>query len=266
MNLQLRSKTFSLDKPVFMGIINVTPDSFSDGGRYFNVSDAIERALQLIEDGAGILDIGGESTRPGSDSVDEKEELRRVIPVIEAIIDAAKNSVPLSIDTVKPNVAIAAIKAGAEIINDVSPATSPEMLAVLQKTGAAYCLTHAIETPKTMQDNPKYENVVEEVFTSLKQRRSELLRHGIEPERIVIDPGLGFGKTTQHDWQLVENIQRFHAIGSPLLAGHSRKRFIAETFSDRDAGTVAVTQKLLDAGVQIVRLHEIKRRVITRRS
>lgn len=260
LNWELRTQTLSLVKPVFMGIINITPDSFSDGGRYFKVSDAVERALQLIGDGAGILDIGGESTRPGSDSVDEKEELRRVIPVIEAIIDVQKNktAVPLSIDTVKPAVAAEAVRAGVEIINDVSPATSPEMLDVLQRTGAAYCLMHAVGTPKTMQNNPHYDNVVEEVFSSLQQRREELIQNGIKPEKIAIDPGLGFGKTTEHNWMLVENMQIFHRIGSPLLVGHSRKRFIAETYQYREEGTVAVTKKLLNAGVQIIRLHEIK--------
>lgn len=256
---KLRTISLSLEKPVFMGIVNITPDSFSDGGRFFNIERAVEHARRLVADGAGILDIGGESTRPGSDGVDTDEELRRVVPVIQILAnDARTSTVPISVDTIKPVVAGAAIQAGAEIINDVSETTSPEMLRVLLRTGAAYCLMHSQGSPKTMQIAPQYDNVVEEVFEILHHRRDELITAGIDPLHIALDPGLGFGKTIEHNWALIDNIERFHALQSPLLVGHSRKRFIAETFEDRESGTRIVTRKLLDHHVQIIRLHEIR--------
>jgi len=245
--------------PVFMGIVNVTPDSFSDGGRYFDTSAAVDHALQLIEDGAGILDIGGESTRPGSDGVDAEEELRRVIPVVTAIAESMpkEKRIPISVDTTKAVVAAESIQAGAEIINDVSPETDSKMLRVLLETGAGYCVTHSQGMPKTMQLNPRYGNVVEDVFETLKRRRAELITAGLEPERIAVDPGLGFGKTTEHNWTLVEKMERFHDLSAPLLVGHSRKRFIAAIFEDRDRGTRIVTKKLIEKGIQIIRLHDV---------
>lgn len=242
-----------------MGIVNITPDSFSDGGRFFDVSKAVDHALELIRAGAGMIDIGGESTRPGSDSVDVDEERRRVVPVIERLVESMtkEKTVPISIDTTKAIVASEAIRAGAEIVNDVSPQTDPDMLRVLLETGAAYCLMHSQGIPKTMQLNPYYDNVVEDVLESLRQRRNELVAAGIEAERIAVDPGLGFGKTIEHNWALVNEIKRFHELHVPVLVGHSRKRFIAETFENRDSGTRIVTQKLIDSGVQIIRLHEI---------
>ncbi|MDR2755713.1 MAG: dihydropteroate synthase, partial [Planctomycetaceae bacterium] len=257
---KLRTQTLYFNgQPFFMGIVNVTPDSFSDGGSYFERSAAVDRVLQLIADGAGILDIGGESTRPGSEGVGVEEELRRVIPVVTAIVEAMPQNkrIPISIDTTKPQVAAETIQAGAEIINDVSPETAPAMLHVLQKTGAGYCVMHSQGMPKTMQLNPQYNNVVEEVFEILKRRREKLINAGIEPERIAVDPGLGFGKTTEHNWKLVENIERFHDLEAPVLVGHSRKKFIAETFDNRDAGTNYVTKKLIEKKVFVIRLHEI---------
>jgi dihydropteroate synthase len=261
---KLRTQTLSLTgQPVFMGIVNVTPDSFSDGGRYFETSAAVDHALQLIADGAGILDIGGESTRPGSDSVEVEEELRRIIPVVTAIVEAIppNKQVPISIDTTKPLVAAETIQAGAEIINDVSPETDPAMLRVLLETGAGYCVMHSQGLPKTMQLNPQYNDVVAEVFEILKRRRKELINAGIEPERIAVDPGLGFGKTTEHNWKLVENIEQFHDLESPLLVGHSRKKFITETFENREIGTNFVTQKLVEKKVSIIRLHELPKEI-----
>jgi dihydropteroate synthase len=245
-----------------MGILNVTPDSFSDGGCYFETSAAVDHALQLIEAGAGILDIGGESTRPGSDGVGVEEELRRVIPVITAIAAAMpKNKrIPISIDTTKPRVAHESIQIGAEIINDVSPATDPAMLRVLLETGVGYCVMHSQGTPKTMQLNPRYNNVVSEVLEILKCRRNELINAGIEPERIAVDPGLGFGKTTEHNLELIEKMECFHDLKAPLLVGHSRKKFIAETFGNRETGTNLITKKLAEKKVSIIRLHEIPSR------
>lgn len=242
-----------------MGIVNVTPDSFSDGGKCFDLSAAVEHSLRLIENGAGIIDIGGESTRPGSQAVDSAEELRRVIPAVTKITEAMRNTrqVPLSVDTRNADVAREAVQAGAEIINDVSAGPHPAMLRVLLDSGAGYCLMHSQGTPETMQRNPCYENVVAAVFEFLQRRRAEMIAAGVKAERIAVDPGLGFGKTTEHNWQLVENIESFHAIGAPILVGHSRKRFIAETFPDRDEGTQIVTKKLIAQNVQIIRLHEI---------
>ncbi|MDR0703592.1 MAG: dihydropteroate synthase [Planctomycetaceae bacterium] len=264
---KLRTQTLCLTgQPIFMGIVNVTPDSFSDGGRYFETSAAVDHALQLVEAGAGILDIGGESTRPGSDGVEVEEELRRVIPVVTAIIDAIVTAmpenkrVPISIDTTKPRVAYESIQIGAEIINDVSPETDPAMHRVLLETGAGYCVMHSQGTPKTMQLNPQYNNVVAEVFELLKRRRNELVNAGIEPERIAVDPGLGFGKTTEHNLELVENMERFHDLETPLLVGHSRKKFIAETFGNCETGTNLITKKLVEKKVSVIRLHEMPSR------
>ncbi|MDR0335999.1 MAG: dihydropteroate synthase [Planctomycetaceae bacterium] len=262
---KLRTQTLDfVGRPIFMGIVNVTPDSFSDGGRYFETSAAVDRALQLVADGAGILDIGGESTRPGSDGISATEELRRVIPVVTAIIEAMpKNQrVPISIDTTKPLVAAETIQAGAEIINDVSPETDSAMIRVLLETGAGYCVMHSQGSPKTMQLNPQYNNVVTDVFEILKRRRKELIAFGVEPERIAVDPGLGFGKTTEHNWELIENIEQFHNLESPLLVGHSRKKFVADTFENREIGTNFVTQKLVAKKVSVIRLHEIPQEIL----
>ncbi|MDR0609369.1 MAG: dihydropteroate synthase [Planctomycetaceae bacterium] len=266
---KLRTQTLCLTgQPIFMGIVNVTPDSFSDGGRYFETSAAVDHALQLVEAGAEILDIGGESTRPGSDGVGVEEELRRVIPVVTAIVDAMVSAtpqnkrIPISVDTTKPCVAYESIQIGAEIINDVSPATDPAMLRVLLETGAGYCVMHSQGMPKTMQLNPQYDNVVAEVFEILQRRRNELINSGVEPERIAVDPGLGFGKTTEHNLELVENMERFHDLEAPLLVGHSRKKFITERFGNREIGTNLITKKLIEKRVSVIRLHEIPSREI----
>ena len=238
-----------------MGILNVTPDSFSDDGHTTEPRRAVERGLRLIASGADILDIGGESTRPGSESVSVDEELRRVIPVIREL--RRQTAIPLSIDTRKAAVAAEAIQVGVKIVNDVSALSDPDMLPLLCKTGAAICVMHATGTPKTMQINPCYENVVEEVYEFLRRKRDELVAAGIERSRIAVDPGLGFGKTVEHNWMLVRNIVRFLDLGCPLLVGHSRKRFIAETFADRDEGTQIVSRELIRSGVHMLRLHDI---------
>jgi dihydropteroate synthase len=257
---KLRTQTLLLDKPVFMGIVNITPDSFSDGGKFFDPDKAVEHALQLINDGVGIIDIGGESTRPGSAAVDTDEELRRVIPTLTKIVSTFKTgkTIPISVDTRNAVVAREAVQAGAEIINDVSAGPSPAMLDVLLDTGAGYVLMHSRGTPETMQFNPQYKDVVEEVFNFLRCRRSEMITAGVEAERIAVDPGLGFGKTTEHNLQLIEHIDRFNALDAPVLVGHSRKRFVAQTYQDRNEGTRMITGQLIKKGVQIIRLHEIK--------
>ena len=245
-----------MNVPVYMGIVNVTPDSFSDGGHFFDSTSAVGQALRLIENGAAIIDLGGESTRPGSDSVSAEEELRRVLPVLRQL-RLCQPDVPVSVDTTKAAVAQTVLAAGADIINDVSGLSDPAMLAVIRETGAGYCLMHTQGIPKTMQDNPQYEDVVSEVFAFLNNRRMMMIDSGVDREAIAVDPGLGFGKTAEQNWQLVENIALFLKLDAPLLVGHSRKRFIVERFADRDEGTRQVSKQLLERGTHILRVHEI---------
>lgn len=258
-------KTAQLDltsSPAIMGIVNVTPDSFSDGGDFFDPQKAIEHGLQLVAEGAAILDIGGESTRPYSSPVSEAEELRRVIPVIEGLSRLTRT--PISIDTSKAKVAEEALAAGAEIINDVSGLEGdPRMLEVACLTGAGVCAMHMQGTPQTMQDQPTYQDVVGEILQYLRERQHQLLAAGIAPEKICLDPGIGFGKTHQHNLDLIRQIDTLHQLGSPLLVGHSRKGFIGKLLDDkeldRDAGTLAVTLYLAQQGIQIIRVHEVAR-------
>jgi dihydropteroate synthase len=246
--------------PVVMGIVNVTPDSFSDGGQHFDPARAVDFSLQLVEQGAGILDIGGESTRPYSTAVDAAEELRRVLPVIQAL--AKQTTIPLSIDTSKPDVARAALDAGAQIINDVSGFRDPELLRLAAESGAAVCAMHMQGTPQTMQDRPEYGDVVQEIHDYLFQCREMLLAAGIAQERICLDPGIGFGKTHGHNLTLMANCYRFHDLGCPLLVGHSRKGFIAKILNDkersRDAGSIGAACALAAQGVQIIRVHDVR--------
>ena len=257
----LRTKRLSFgSRPVIMGIVNVTPDSFSDGGKFFDPQTAVEHGLQLVQDGAGILDIGGESTRPYSDSVPVRDELARVIPVIEKL--AASTDVPISIDTSKAIVAREAVAAGAEIINDVTGLEGdPEMLSVAQQAQAGICAMHMQGTPQTMQDAPNYDDVVEDIFRYLQARRDALLSAGIAQERICLDPGIGFGKTHEHNLQLLQSSDRFHQLGCPVLVGHSRKGFIAHLLDDREcermSGTVGAALGLATQGIQIIRVHDV---------
>ncbi|MGE0606910.1 MAG: dihydropteroate synthase [Pirellulales bacterium] len=258
-----RLKTCSLELPAVprvMGIVNVTPDSFSDGGQFASTEAAVERALQLVADGADLLDIGGESTRPYATEVDAREELRRVLPVIEKLRD--KTTVPLSIDTSKALVARECLAAGAEIINDVTGLEGdPDMLAVALESRAGVCAMHMQGNPQTMQDQPQYVDVVRDISKYLLARRDALRRASLEPERICLDPGIGFGKTHQHNLTLLAGCQSFHSLGCPLLVGPSRKGFIAKVLgqpqADRDAGTVGVCLSLAQQGVQILRVHNV---------
>lgn len=258
---RLRTRTLVFERrPALMGIVNVTPDSFSDGGRYDDVERAVAQALQLAADGADILDIGGESTRPYSTPVSEQEELRRVLPVVERLAQAVET--PLSIDTSKAAVARAAIAAGAEIINDVTAfAGDPEMMRVAVESGAGLCAMHMQGTPRTMQDHPTYGDVVKEVHDFLRSRRDALFAVGVAPERICLDPGVGFGKTHEHNLTLASNAWRFHALGCPVLVGHSRKGFIAKIIgdqkADRTAGTIGVACSLAAQGIQVIRVHDV---------
>ena len=258
---RLRDRTLALGKvPLVMGIVNVTPDSFSDGGKFLGRDEAVKQSLKLLDEGADILDIGGESTRPYATPVDEQEELRRVVPVIEAVCQA-RPTATLSIDTMKPAVAKAAVSAGAQIINDVSGLVDPAMIAVARDTGAGVCAMHMQGTPLTMQDNPFYEDVTEDIYSYLLARREALLSAGIARERICLDPGIGFGKTHQHNLTLMANCWRFHDLGCPLLVGHSRKGFMGKVLGGQDAdrtfGTVGAAMALAAQGVQIVRVHDV---------
>lgn len=252
----------TMDAPRIMGILNVTPDSFSDGGR-FDVEDAaIERAFALREMGADILDIGGESTRPGATEVDEDEEIARTAPVIAALRDADFDA-PISIDTRKSLVADQALEAGAAMLNDVSAMEfDPAMVEVAQVSGAPICLMHAQGLPETMQDDPRYTDVLLDVYDYLEDRIALAEDYGIAREAIIADPGIGFGKTVQHNLALIRGLSLFHGLGCPLLLGVSRKRFIgtvggAEDTDSRMPGTLAVTLAGLDQGVQIHRVHDV---------
>ena len=207
--------------PFVMGIVNVTPDSFSDGGKWLDPERAIEHALRLEAEGAAILDVGGESTRPGAEPVDAEEELRRVLPVVEALAERA--AAPISIDTSKAAVARAAIDAGAEIVNDVTGLEGdPEMPAVVADAGVGVCVMHMRGTPRTMQANPEYDDVVSEVKGYLAERVERLAEAGVDRERICLDPGIGFGKTTAHNLELLRRVEELHELGRPVLVGHSR--------------------------------------------
>jgi len=251
----------TLDQPRIMGILNATPDSFSDGG---HVTDLAARVAELIEQGADILDIGGESTRPGAETIPIEEEWRRVAPAIEAAVTA---DVVVSIDTRKAEVARRALAAGARLFNDVSALTYDlESLSVAKafaEEGGAVCLMHALGDPKTMQEDPRYDDVVREVYTYLEDRVMVAAEAGIPPTQVIVDPGIGFGKTLEHNLKLLRELAVFHDIGCPVLLGASRKRFIGtltgvERAADRVHGSVAAAQIGASFGVQILRVHDVK--------
>lgn len=243
-----------------MGIVNVTPDSFSDGGKFLNERAAVKRALELVDEGAEILDIGGESTRPGAKPVGVEEELRRVIPVIEKL--ARKVRIPLSIDTMKPAVARAALAAGASIVNDVAAnRQDPAMWQVVSGFGAGYICMHAQGLPATMQKNPLYQNVVREVGAFFLERLKRLKTFGIAPEQVVFDPGIGFGKTVEHNLQLLANLESFVRLKRPLLLGVSRKSFIEKIsgsgLNERLPASLACATLAIESGAQIIRAHDV---------
>ena len=258
---KLRTQTLAITQtPLIMGILNVTPDSFSDGGSYLTAQDAIDHGLRLAAEGADIIDIGGESTRPYSQSVSAQQEIERVVQVVRGIAD--QSDVPISIDTSKSAVAIAAIEAGAQVINDVTGLTGdPDMLQVAVESGVGVCAMHMQGTPATMQDNPRYTNVVAEVLAYLQQRKACLLDAGIPLEKICLDPGIGFGKTHQHNLELLAGCEAFLELGCPILIGHSRKGFIGKLLNDKDAdrdsGTLAISLLMAQKKMHVLRLHQI---------
>ncbi len=249
-----------LDRPVLMGIVNVTPDSFSDGGLYDSKEAAIAHAAELASDGAAIVDIGGESTRPGSDPIEVEEEVSRVIPVIEGVCGMPA---VISVDTRKSSVAFAGARAGAKILNDVSALTyDPKSARVAAEAGLSVVLMHAQGEPKTMQDNPRYEDVVLEVFDYLEARIAAAMKAGIDRSRIAADPGLGFGKTLAHNLALLSHTTLFHGLGVPLLIGASRKRFIQGLAGGadprgREPGSHAAALAAAAQGAQILRVHDV---------
>ena len=250
----------SMDRPRIMGILNVTPDSFSDGGQLATVTAAVTRA-QAMQGVADILDIGGESTRPGAEEVSVSAEISRVVPVIAAIRGAGITT-PISVDTRKAAVAQAALAAGADLINDVSALRhDPEMAQVVAGAGVPICLMHAKGDPATMQKNPHYDDVLLEVYQFLQDRIGFAVASGIAAEKIIIDPGIGFGKTLQHNVTLLRGLAALHGLGRPILLGASRKRFIgqiggADDPQDRVPGSLAVALHGVAQGVQILRVHD----------
>jgi dihydropteroate synthase len=243
-----------------MGIVNVTPDSFSDGGAFLEHNRAVEQALRLVEEGAQIIDIGGESTRPGAEPVAVDEELRRVVPVVERL--AKQSSVLISVDTTKAEVARAALAAGAHVINDISGLTfDREMPAVCAAAGAGVVCMHIRGTPQTMQDDPRYDNVVEEICRFLAERLVKLEQMGIVREQVVIDPGIGFGKTAAHNLEILRSIPRFRELGRPVCIGHSRKRFLKKLLGrpvdERSFGTVGISVAVALQGAEILRVHDV---------
>lgn len=244
-----------------MGIVNVTPDSFSDGGKFLDADAAVAHAKQLVVDGADILDVGGESTRPRAVDVSAAEEIERVLPVIRGLVGEV--DVPISIDTRKSSVAQAAIDAGAEIINDVSGLEAdPRMVEVAASMGAGVCVMHMQGTPRTMQDRPTYDDVVAEVRGYLQQRLDVLTAAGIESARICLDPGIGFGKTFEHNQALLKSCVDLHELGAPILVGHSRKRFLGQLLgddtADRTQATIGLALALAANGVQVLRVHDVR--------
>lgn len=267
MLFRARQFEFRFPRPTLvMGIVNVTPDSFSDGGRFFTPAAAVAHARSLVEQGADILDIGGESTRPGAEPVAEAEELRRVIPVIEALapLRSPKNDQPLvlSIDTLKPAVARAALTAGASIVNDVAAAAAgPAMRQAVAEYQAGYICMHAQGTPQTMQQNPAYDDVVQTVHDFFAEQLAQLQASGIPAEQVLLDPGIGFGKTLAHNLQLLAGMDAFTNLGRPLLLGVSRKSFIEKLFgaglNERLPASLACATLAVASGVQVMRVHDV---------
>jgi dihydropteroate synthase len=248
-----------------MGILNVTPDSFADGGLHYEESLAITHGLEMIDDGVDIIDVGGESTRPGADRISEEEEQARVIPVIREL---AKKGVAISVDTMRASTAKLAVEAGATIVNDVSGgAADPDMFSAVAKLGCKYTLMHWRGHSKDMNEKAVYGDVVSEVIEEISIQLDKALAAGVKRENIILDPGIGFAKNPEHNWEVLNRIDEFVALGYPVLIGHSRKRFLGGDHPDeREEATVAVTQSLVGKGIWAVRVHGVKANVEAIRS
>ena len=250
----------ALEPPVVMGVVNVTPDSFSDGGLFLEADAAVEHGERLAMEGAAIQDVGGESTRPGADRVPEEEELRRVQPVVERLAGMGHR---ISIDTSKVGVARMALDAGAVIVNDVSAfRLEPELAALVAERGATCCLVHMLGEPRTMQEDPRYEDVVAEVKAFLEARLSFVVAEGVPEERVWLDPGIGFGKTVEHNLELLRRLEEIVAIGRPVVVGTSRKRFLGALAGGRPEGerlpgTIATNVIALERGATVFRVHDV---------
>jgi len=248
----------SLGRPLVMGIVNVTPDSFSDGGRFLDPAAAIAQARRLVEEGADLIDIGAESSRPGADAVDSKEEVRRLMPVLEAVRELP---VPISVDTMKPEVMRMAIAEGASMINDINALRSPGALEAIAASNAGVCLMHMQGEPRSMQQAPRYGEVVAEVKAFLAGRMAAAQAHGIARERIIVDPGFGFGKTVEHNFDLLRHLERIAELGLPVMAGWSRKSTLGtitgRTATGRLAASVAAALLAVQHGARIVRVHDV---------
>lgn len=261
--LNCAGKSLDLSAPCVMGIVNVTPDSFSDGGKFFAADQALQQARKLVADGAAIIDIGGESTRPGSTPVDAEEEIRRVVPAIEAI--AAELNVPISIDTLKADVMRAAVKAGAGLINDVNALRGDRALQTAAELNVPVCLMHMQGTPQTMQKEPHYDNVVQEVKDFLLERLTACEAAGISRSNLILDPGFGFGKKARHNLRLMKHLSDFTEMDLPVLVGVSRKSIIGAMLNvsvdQRLAGSLALASIAVWQGAKIIRSHDVRETV-----
>jgi len=240
-----------------MGILNVTPDSFADGGRHNSFEDAVKHARAMIAEGVDIIDVGGESTRPGAERVSEAEEIARVIPVITEL---TKEGIPISIDTMRASTALAAVNAGAQIINDVSGGLAdPKMLAMAADLNVRYIAMHWRGASKDMNSKAIYGDVVQEVISELQARITAAIDAGIDPENLVLDPGIGFAKDAEHNWAIINGIEEFVSLGYPVLVGASRKRFLGgDSPDEREAASIALTKQLSTSGIWGVRVHSVK--------
>ena len=259
-SLDCGGRRLLLDVPRVMGIVNVTPDSFSDGGEHFDTDAAIAHGLRLVEEGADVLDVGGESTRPGAEAVSLEEELQRVVPVIERL--ARETDVPISVDTSKPEVMRAAVEAGAGMVNDVRALSEPGAMEAASVLGVSVVLMHMKGEPRSMQEAPTYDDVVGDVHRFLAERIFAAEMAGIDKKRIVVDPGFGFGKTREHNLLLLSHLDRFVELGVPVLAGLSRKRLIGELTgrdvpADRVHGSVAAHLVAAQRGARLLRVHDV---------
>jgi dihydropteroate synthase len=248
-------------RTLVMGILNVTPDSFADGGRHFTTDAAISRANKMLEEGVDIIDIGGESTKPGAERVSEEEELARVMPVLEEVV---KLGVPVSIDTMRSGVAAKAIKAGVKYVNDVSGGLADEKMygLIANNRDIQYVIMHWRSHSKTMAEHALYKDVIKEVREELEERINSAIEAGVDPEQLIIDPGIGFAKTSEHNWELLKNLDRLALLGYPILVGASRKRFLGELVGgepdQRESASIALTAALAKQGIWGVRTHSVK--------
>ncbi|NVD05745.1 dihydropteroate synthase [Vibrio sp. JPW-9-11-11] len=260
MKIKANNKTLDLSQPQVMGILNVTPDSFSDGGKFNRLNDALHQAKRMIDAGVAIIDIGGESTRPGAPDVELEQELQRVLPVIEAI--RRESDVWISVDTSKAEVMRQAVDAGADIINDVRALQEPGALQVAADSGLPICLMHMQGQPRTMQANPHYDDLLKDVGEFLEQRIAECESVGISRDKLILDPGFGFGKTMAHNYHMLANLEQFHQFGLPILAGMSRKSMIFKLLEKTPAECVAASVSCATIaamkGAQIIRVHDFE--------